>query len=175
MQAHRRCEETGNEENRKNVENICSGLSHSLALWRHLSNKSTPGHAHNSAHHQLACRTSLSLACCLWRLLVNTADATLPCVPPVLRGLVVNGAVRVSAPQLHRRLSALLEIVDPTSHQVYTVCVCLLYVCVCVLIHYVLYNMYVFSAIFCVLCVCVCRLQKELRSSSRPSKTWPPA
>ena len=105
------------EEDRKTIQCICSGLSHSLTLWRRISNKSSPGHTHDSTHHQLACRVAVCLACCLQRVLAcaDPSLVSLPCVPAVVRDLAMNGALMVAAPHLHRHLSILL---DPTNLQV---------------------------------------------------------
>ena len=121
-QAYEKCgarETEGEEREKQAVETLCLAISHSLALWRHISNKSTPDHAHDSAHHQLACRVCVSLACCLQRTLAST-PASLPSSLAILKDLVMDGVVMVAAPQLHGWLSVCLESIDPTSHQVHT-------------------------------------------------------
>ena len=102
------------------VEHLCTALSHSLSLWRHISNKSPPSHAHISTHLQLACHVTVSLAHCLQRVLAHCDGAVvpLPCLAPVVSDVVLNGVVMLARPRLHRKLSTFLEKVDPSNFQV---------------------------------------------------------
>ena len=57
------------------VEHLCTALSHSLALWRHISNQCPPGHTSLSTHLQLVCRVSICVAQCLQRALAYSRSS----------------------------------------------------------------------------------------------------
>ena len=112
----------GGDEQEWGMEHLCTALTHSLSLWRHISNQCPPGHTPLSAHLKLVCRVTVCLAQCLQRVLVSLENSNTGCLPsylaPVIRDVVVNGVVMVAAPQLHSLLCTFLERLDPQSYKV---------------------------------------------------------
>ena len=108
------------------VNHLCAVLSQSLSLWRHVSNKCPPTYTHL----QLTCHVTVCLAQCLERVLECTLqqdgsdyddseeEVMSRVVIPILQNLVLDGIVMVSVPELHGRLCAFLQRLDPTSYQV---------------------------------------------------------
>ena len=132
---------------------ICSALSNSLSLWRHISKKFSPGHTPLSIHLSHVCHVTVALAQCLCRVLVYCVDtcsgggSSLVCV---VREMVMVGVVMLAVPRLHSKLCSFLEILDPSNYQV----------CECV------------SLCVCVLKATFCRFLKRSRSSSSHFETF---
>ena len=104
------------------MEHLCTALSHSLSLWRHISNQCPPDHTPLSAHFKLVCRVTLCLTQCLQRALVSLENSCTQLLPsylaPVIRDVVMNGVFMLAAPQLHGLLCTFLERLDPQTYQV---------------------------------------------------------